>query len=131
MRYPRPNWILNAAGEPEQTDDIRVWGQWFERATRDRSRILAQDRNERRSPDEPEVLISTVFLGLDHQWASGPPILWETMIFGGPLDGYQERYSSRAAALDGHARACASVQKKSQKLSRKVVKLLKSFRHTS
>jgi hypothetical protein len=36
--------------------------------------------------------ISTVFLGLDHRFdEKGPPILFETMVFGGPLDQEQER----------------------------------------
>lgn len=47
-----------------------------------------------------------MFLGLDHNWAqSGPPVLWETMIFGGPHHDYQERYSSLDGAVAGHARA--------------------------
>jgi len=25
--------------------------------------------------------VSTIFLGLDHQWGNGPPILFETMVF--------------------------------------------------
>lgn len=29
-------------------------------------------------------------------------LLWETMIFGGPLDGTQKRYETRAKALRGH-----------------------------
>lgn len=52
-------------------------------------------------------LVSTVFLGINHRFGgemAGPPILWETMIFGGPLDGTQERYTSHAAALAGHER---------------------------
>lgn len=50
----------------------------------------------------PEVTVSTVFLGLDHGWGKGPPILFETMIFGGPLDDYQVRYSSWDDAETGH-----------------------------
>lgn len=87
-----------------------MWARWFEQASRDRSRIIAHDKNERRSPEEPEILVSTVFLGLDHNFGDGPPHLWETMILGGPLDQYQERYSSREAALEGHARACERVR---------------------
>ena len=49
--------------------------------------------------------ISTVFLGLDHAFGSGPPILWETMIFGGLLDEFQERYATKAEALAGHQQA--------------------------
>lgn len=59
--------------------------------------------------------VSTVFLGIDHGYAwifaddegkEFAPVLWETMIFRdrGSL-GYQERYSSRRDALEGHARA--------------------------
>lgn len=49
--------------------------------------------------------ISTVFLGLDHSFGDKQPILWETMIFGGWLDEYQERYTSHDDAVLGHARA--------------------------
>ena len=47
--------------------------------------------------------ISTVFLCIDHGWGDSSPVLWETMVFGGPLDGEQERYMSRPAAIAGHA----------------------------
>lgn len=49
--------------------------------------------------------ISTVFLTLNAQWLTGyPPILFETMIFGGPLDEYCERYSTYEQAIKGHRR---------------------------
>ena len=48
------------------------------------------------------ILVSTVFLGLDHAWNSDIPVLWETMIFGGERDQYQERYTSYEDALKGH-----------------------------
>jgi hypothetical protein len=99
------NYVLDANGEPQPEPDLEAWGHWFERASRDRTRIVAQDKDERGGVD---VLVSTVFLGLDHNFgASGPPVLWETMILGGPHDGYQRRYASRAAALEGHQVACA------------------------
>jgi hypothetical protein len=50
-------------------------------------------------------MVSTVFLGLDHGWRDGPPILFETMIFGGPLDESQWRYSSYDDAMVGHTMA--------------------------
>jgi hypothetical protein len=34
--------------------------------------------------------------------SGGKPVLWESMIFGGPLDGDCRRYSSKADALAGH-----------------------------
>jgi len=60
------------------------------------------------------VKVSTIFLGIDHRHVFGDedklpikpiPILWETMVFGGCLDGYQERYTSAEDALRGHVRA--------------------------
>ena len=55
--------------------------------------------------DNDEVFVSTVFLGLDHAWNSDVPVLWETMIFGGEHDQYQERYTSYKDALEGHEKA--------------------------
>lgn len=52
-----------------------------------------------------DVEVSTVFLGLDHSFMSKIPILWETMIFGGEYDNYQERYKSYEEALIGHQKA--------------------------
>lgn len=101
-------YVLNAAGEPEPTNDALVWQDWFARSSRDGSRIIARDRDER--PGAPDVRVSTVFLGLDHSFGGGPPILWETMIFGGPHDGYQRRYTSRDAAFIGHQEACRLVR---------------------
>lgn len=51
------------------------------------------------------IYVSTVFLGLNHAWRDGPPILFETMIFGGPHDRYQERYCTWDEAVAGHQRA--------------------------
>ena len=56
------------------------------------------------------VTVSTVFLGLDHSFGDGPPLLFETMIFGGAQDGRNERYEDRATALAGHERAMALVR---------------------
>lgn len=51
------------------------------------------------------VRISTVFLGLDHSFGDGPPLLFETMIFNGPHDGYCERCSTWEQAEEQHAQA--------------------------
>jgi len=58
-----------------------------------------------------DVFVSTVFLGLDHAWDSDTPILWETMIFGGEHDQYQDRYASYEDALEGHKTALNLVNK--------------------
>lgn len=50
--------------------------------------------------------ISTIFLGLDHQFCgNGPPLIFETMVFGGPLDKCRKwRYSTEEDVLEGHFR---------------------------
>lgn len=90
-------YILDAEGKPVEELDILAWGKWMQEG----DRRVARDE----LPDS--VSVSTVFLGLDHSFGSGPPILWETMIFDGPHDMYQDRYSSREEALAGHAKAVA------------------------
>lgn len=50
-----------------------------------------------------ESHVSTVFLGFDHNFSSsGPPLLFETLIEGGPLNGEQERYATWSEATAGH-----------------------------
>jgi hypothetical protein len=47
--------------------------------------------------------VSTVFLGIDHNhFGDGPPILFETMIFGGSADELQWRYRTLEQAQAGH-----------------------------
>ena len=60
------------------------------------------------------VRVSTVFLGLDHgmPWDKDKtPVLWETMIFGGEHDQYQDRYTSYKDALEGHQKAITLITK--------------------
>jgi hypothetical protein len=47
--------------------------------------------------------VSTVWLGLDHSWGGGPPLIFETMVRlpDGTWDEC-ERYSTEAEALAGH-----------------------------
>jgi len=52
------------------------------------------------------IHISTVFLGINHSWQdSEKPILFETMIFGGKHDEYQERCSTWKEAEIMHEKA--------------------------
>lgn len=47
--------------------------------------------------------ISTVFLGMDYNYSDeGPPIVFETMIFGWHNDEYQTRCSTKEQALQQH-----------------------------
>lgn len=57
---------------------------------------------DQRPPDRC-VEISTVWLGIDHNHIGiGPPLIWETMIFGGDWDHEHWRYTNRAHAYDHH-----------------------------
>lgn len=82
---------------PVPEPDLFVWARWFETA----------DRHVAETWVTLEVRVSTVFLGLDHQWGDGPPLLWETMIFGGARDCETWRWSSWHAAEQGHEAAVA------------------------
>lgn len=62
--------------------------------------------------DEP-VQVSTVWLGIDMGFIAregGRPIIFETMIFGGPCNGYQVRYATELDAQEGHARIIADLR---------------------
>lgn len=74
---------------------IDEWAKWYE--TSGDARRVGLDML-------PNCKVSTVFLALDHSFSNGRglPILFETMVFGGPLDGEQERYSFWDEAEAGH-----------------------------
>lgn len=94
-------YVLDDEGEPVACD-WRTWGLWFE--THFFDRCVLRD-------DVGRVRVSTVFLGLDHRhFGDGPPILWETMVFGGLCDGFQRRATSKLDALLVHQHAVALVE---------------------
>jgi hypothetical protein len=94
--------ILDETGSPAQCDNIVKWGEWM--AEHDDERRVARTNID-------GVDISTVFLGLDHNSGNGPPLLFETMAFGGPngIDQECERYTTREEAEAGHRRMCDRV----------------------
>jgi len=57
-----------------------------------------------------EAEVSTVWLGSDHQFGSGPPLIFETMIFGGPHDQFCDRYTTKEEAAAGHQRVVLALQ---------------------
>jgi hypothetical protein len=68
--------------------------------------------------------ISTVFLSMDHGLSGligdDTPVLFETMVFGGEHDDYQERYHTYDEAEEGHKRICEMVDKISIERERKL-----------
>ncbi len=87
---------------PKVVDDVIEWAKWFETA----------DRHVAQTELPNGVRVSTVFLGLDHNFGGGEPILFETMIFGGEHDGCQERYFTWEEAEVGHKQALAKAEGK-------------------
>ncbi len=57
--------------------------------------------------------VSTVFLGLDHQYGDGPPLVFETMVFEGEGFGdlYCERYATWEDAEAGHNHTVARLKR--------------------
>jgi hypothetical protein len=79
---------------PVPEPDLMTWAMWMETA----DRHVAHDADEGTG-----WRVSTVFLGIDYRhFGKGPPILFETMVFGGPLDGDTTRYCTWDEADAGH-----------------------------
>jgi hypothetical protein len=97
-------YILDDQGNPVPERDLLKWATWMEDS--EHCHFLKTDLG-------PLGWISTIFLGVDHDFFSlneeqtHCPILWETMVFGGPYDQEQRRYRSREDALQGHAELVA------------------------
>ena len=74
--------------------------------------ILFGDKDYQRvkATEIGDVTVSTVWLGMNHQWGDGPPLIFETLVFNGPHDGEMARYSTEAAALEGHKAMCEQVR---------------------
>ena len=90
-------YILNAYQRLLRVNDVETWAHWFESAHQTGQRFIKQNRMN-------GILISTIFLGIDHNFfGSGPPILWETMIFGLYRVDPQWRFSDVESAKHWHA----------------------------
>lgn len=62
-----------------------------------------------------EAVVSTVWLGLDHSFGHGPPMIFETMVFydsRNEWDDLQERYPTEGAAVAGHDQVVAAVRER-------------------
>lgn len=90
-------YILDEHGDPIPVDNL-TWAKWYEKA------------NRRAALDQVgQAEVSTVFLGLDHSFGDGPPILFETLVFAPREDGEyvgvessMRRYATKEEALEGH-----------------------------
>ncbi len=78
--------------EVKQPADVLEWGRYFEKA----------DRHVAKTDVGP-FWVSTVFLGIDHQFGEGPPLLFETMVFRNDPDGTRnmsDLWSDRASTWE-------------------------------
>ncbi len=84
-------YVLDSAGQPVPAE-LMEW-----------ARFMGMGPAVLEQTDLGFSFVSTVFLGTDHNFlGDGPPILWETAVFGWKLGGECERYCSREEALEGH-----------------------------
>jgi hypothetical protein len=95
-------YILDAEGNPQPVADTMEWSRWYEKAGIDGRRVCVTEV-------APDLMVSTVFLSLDHGF-NGVPMLFETMVFGGPLDQFCERTSTRIQAVALHDQTVARVR---------------------
>jgi hypothetical protein len=133
MKEPR-HAILDESGNVVECD-LLTWAIWFEKS---RQRIIEQDTVE-------GLWVSTIFMGLNHQYGRGKPLWFETMVFHEPQydpdfdrmrrepAGYSERYTTIQEARAGHAAAiewikARKVEQGSSYDSRAILGLLKKSR---
>ncbi len=95
--YPR-YYRRDGTAFPEGEGGLFEWAKAFEDFN---ARIVRQET----LPNG--YFVSTVWLGLNHNWGSGPPLIFETMVQDseGTFEDYQERYSAEDEAILGHLRA--------------------------
>lgn len=90
-------WKLNGHTVVPATD-VMDWASSFENGKRHVAQTVLGD-----------VWVSTVFLGIDHSHGFGPPQFFESMVFGGPFDQEQLRYTTWDEAERGHEKLLAMV----------------------
>ncbi len=93
------NWILEGRIPRECRNSAEVAKTWSRMGSHIRENYVGG------------IHVSTVFLRLDHNYHDGPPILFETMVFGGKHDQYQRRYTSWDEAVLGHREILHEVNK--------------------
>lgn len=94
MQLPFRLYVLDADDHVVEVFDFITWGKYMWEG--DNRRVAFTQITS-------EIEVSTVFLGIDHRiYGRGPPVLFETLVFGGPVDGSCARYTSYDDAETGH-----------------------------
>lgn len=133
------HFILDEQGNAVHEPDILKWAMWFNTANKQRI-IAWNFYGGWATETDFDIHVSTVFLGSNHAFIeNGPPVLWETMVFADEdilarlmeisetddrsiilkflemLGGdrhvdIQKRYTSKAAAQEGHKTMCEFIE---------------------
>lgn len=80
------------------TDDLTTWAENMVKGKTKIARSVIHVGSTWRKGEFQDVLISTVFIGMEHT-------MFETMIFGGKFDGHQVRSRTYDDALRAHNEA--------------------------
>jgi hypothetical protein len=89
-------YVLDASGHPRRESDIEVWADWMN--GRDHTLAYTQVLDS--------VRVVTEFVGNDQRRTKdGAPLLWETIVFGGPHHLRTQRDANRVDALRSHEEA--------------------------
>lgn len=92
-------WVLRGH-EVVPTEDFMAWGKMFE--DHDARRVARTEKDG--------WLVSTVFLGMDHGFGDGPPLLFETMAFDEKGEEFDmTRCSTWAEAEQHHKTMCEKI----------------------
>jgi len=94
---------------PVPIDDVLEWADWFGKGSHSVKRDVIG-----------AMTVSTVFLALDHSWGSGPPLLFETMVFrdgGGEVEDYTRRSSTWDEAEADHKEVAGIIEWKQHRIS--------------
>jgi hypothetical protein len=105
-------YILDADNEVVPVETWDEYWAWLdrERAARGQGTPVATLQVARELIGDRPDCVSTVFLGLDHNWGGGPPLVFETMLFtDDERDQSLWRYSTWDEAVAGHAEVVSAV----------------------
>lgn len=107
------HYVIDQNGNPR----IATMDEWVDMFG-DRGRIVKQE-------NVGDMFISTVFLGLDHNFSwKGPPVLWETMVFGPNPDKDDKRFHQ--TEVDGYTERCSGNREQAEAMHERVVAMVKS-----
>jgi hypothetical protein len=96
--------VLDDDNNPVPEPNLNKWAMWME---------ANHPRHVGWTQITSEVVVSTVFLGVDHNWGDDPrPILFETMVFGGERDNDQYRFHTWDEAAAFHAKIVEELRAK-------------------